>query len=48
MKRYDWAVFLLTLAPVYADIITNHTAGIVLFFYAIARIVYSSIFKGSL
>lgn len=45
MKSYNMAVFLLTLAPVYANLITTHTAGMILFYYAIARIVYSSIFK---
>lgn len=45
MKRYDVAAFLLILAPVYANIISAHTGGEILFYYVIARVVYSAIFS---
>lgn len=45
MKRYDVAAFLLILAPVYGKFYTSDTAGKLLFYYVLARIVYSALFS---
>lgn len=45
MKRYDVASFLLTSAPVYGKFYTTDTAGKILFYYVIARVVYSALFS---
>lgn len=45
MKRYDVAALLLISAPVYANLITTHTAGMILFYYVLVRVVYSALFS---
>lgn len=45
MKRYDVAALLLISAPVYGKFYTSDTAGKILFFYVLARVVYSALFS---
>lgn len=45
MKRYDLAALLLLSAPVYGKFYTTDTAGKILFYYVLARIVYSALFN---
>lgn len=45
MKRYDVAAFLLISAPVYGKVYTSDTAGKILFYYVLARVVYSALFS---
>lgn len=45
MKSYDLGVFLLLLSTVIAKIMTTETAGKILFYYFLIRVVYSAISK---
>lgn len=45
MKRYDVAALLLISAPVYGRFYTSDTAGMILFYYVLVRVVYSALFS---